>query len=170
MEPEIHETCYVHESCVIIGNVKVHEKCGLWPNAVLRGDENSIEIGAGSNVQDCCVFHVSEGFPTKVGRNVSVGHGCVIHGATIEDDVIVGMNATVMNGAVVGRGSVVGAGALVKEGMRTKPGSLVVGLPARVLKEGDPTLREMALRNAQTYQDLAQRHRKGEFIQYMTRR
>jgi carbonic anhydrase/acetyltransferase-like protein (isoleucine patch superfamily) len=166
MDPDIHESCFVHRSCVIMGNVKVHENCGIWPNAVLRGDENTIEIAAGSNVQDCCVIHVSEAFPTMIGKNVSIGHGCVVHGATIEDAVIVGMKATVMNGAVVGSGSVVGAGALVKEGMHIKPGSLVVGVPARVLREGDPSLREMALRNARTYQDLARKHKGGGFTQY----
>ena len=88
MKPKVHDSCFVHPSAVIIGDVTIHEDCGIWPHAVVRGDENSIEIGAGSNVQDCCVVHVSEGFPTKIGKNVSMGHGSIIHGATIGDDVI----------------------------------------------------------------------------------
>jgi carbonic anhydrase/acetyltransferase-like protein (isoleucine patch superfamily) len=166
MKPKVHESCFVHPTAIIIGDVTINENCGIWPHAVIRGDENSIVIGAGSNVQDCCVVHVSEGFPTKIGKNVSMGHGSIIHGATIGDDVIVGMGACVMNGAVVSAGSIIGAGAVVKQGMVVPPGSLVLGVPGKIVKEGDANLRSQAVKNAETYQELARQHKAGEFEQY----
>ena len=102
MSPRVHDSCFVHKTAVIIGDVTIGENCGIWPNAVVRGDQNSITIGNNSNVQDCCVIHVDDKNKTKMGDNVSLGHGAVVHGATIEDNVIVGMKAVVLNGAVVG--------------------------------------------------------------------
>ena len=166
MKPKVHESCFIHPTATIVGKVTIRANCGIWPSAAIRGDESSIEIGEGSNVQDCCVVHVTEGFPTKIGKNVSVGHGSIIHGATIENDVIIGMGAVVLNGAVVGEGSIIGAGALVKEGAQIPPGSLVVGIPGKVIREGDETLRTEALRNAKNYQQLAQRHKAGDFASY----
>lgn len=162
----IHKSCYVHKTAVIIGNVTIQRNCGIWPNAVIRGDESIIEIGEGSNVQDCCVIHVSEGNPTKLGKNVSLGHGAIVHGATIGDDVIVGMNAVVLNGANIGSGSIIGAGALVKEGMVVPECSLVVGVPGKIVREGDRVLKKYAIKNAKTYQALALRHKNGKFSEY----
>jgi carbonic anhydrase/acetyltransferase-like protein (isoleucine patch superfamily) len=96
--PKIHESCFISKTAVIIGNVKIRKNCGVFPNAVIRGDENLIEIDEGSNVQDCVVIHVNSEHSTKIGKNVSIGHKAVVHGATIEDNVIVGMNSTIMNG------------------------------------------------------------------------
>lgn len=166
MKPEVHESCFIHPTATIVGKVTIGANCGIWPSAVIRGDESSIEIGEGSNIQDCCVVHVTEGFPTKIGKNVSVGHGSIIHGAIIENDVIIGMGAVVLNGAVVAEGSIIGAGALVKEGVQIPPGSLVVGIPGKVIREGDETLRAEALRNAKNYQQLAQKHKAGDFASY----
>ena len=166
MRPQVHESCYVHPSAIIIGKVTIHEDCGIWPNAVIRADEDSIEIGAGSNVQDCCVLHVTEGHPTKVGKNVSIGHGSIVHGATIEDDVIIGMGACIMNGSVIGSGSVIGAAAVVLEGKEIPEGSLVLGVPGKVIREGDDALRVEALKNAATYRELARLHKAGKFDQY----
>ena len=166
MKPKVHTSCYVHETAVIIGSVDVGPDCGIWPHCVIRGDENIIVIGEGSNVQDCCVVHCSHGFPVSIGKNVSIGHGAVVHGATIEDDVIIGMSATVMNGAVVGAGSIIGACALVKEGMKIPPGSLVVGVPGKAIREGDASLRGHAQENAATYRELAKRHKAGAFERY----
>ena len=134
MKPKVHESCFVHKTAVIIGDVTIGENCGIWPHSVIRGDEAPITIGDNSNVQDCCVIHVTTDTPTKIGNNVSLGHGCVVHGATIEDNVIVGMKAAVLNKALVGKGSVVAAGAVVKEGAVIPPGSLVAGVPATVKK------------------------------------
>jgi carbonic anhydrase/acetyltransferase-like protein (isoleucine patch superfamily) len=166
MKPKVHTSCYVHETAVIIGNVEIGQECGIWPHAVIRGDENTIKIDDGSNVQDCCVVHCSHGFPVVIGKNVSVGHGAVVHGATIEDDVIIGMNATVLNGSVVGAGSIIGANALVKEGMKIAPGSLVVGVPGKAIREGDASLRGHAEENAATYRELAKRHKAGAYVRY----
>ena len=165
----MHESCYVHPSAVIIGNVTIHENCGIWPNAVIRGDEDSIVIGAGSNVQDCCVLHVTGGHPARIGKNVSIGHGSTVHGATIEDDVIVGMNAVLMNGVSIGSGSIIGANAVVKLGTTVPPGSLVVGIPGKIIKEGDERLREEALINAETYRRLAEEHKSGMYRQHASK-
>jgi carbonic anhydrase/acetyltransferase-like protein (isoleucine patch superfamily) len=166
MPPNIHQSCFVHKTAVIIGSVTIHRNCGIWPISVIRADENTIEIGEGSNIQDCCVVHVSEGNPTRIGKNVSLGHGSIVHGATIGDGVIVGMNAVVLNGAKVGSGSIIGAGALVKEDSVVPECSLVVGIPGRVVRAGDENLKKYAIKNAITYQELAKRHKKGEFSDY----
>jgi carbonic anhydrase/acetyltransferase-like protein (isoleucine patch superfamily) len=166
MKPKVHDSCYVHRTAVIIGEVTIEENCGIWPNAVIRGDEASIKIGRNSNVQDCCIVHVTTDTGTTIGENVSMGHGSVVHGATIGDNVIIGMKAVVLNKAVVGRGSVIAAGALVKEGTVIPPGSLVVGVPGKVVREGDASLEEYARKNAATYVDLARRHKAGDFSEY----
>jgi carbonic anhydrase/acetyltransferase-like protein (isoleucine patch superfamily) len=166
MKPKVHESCYVHRTAVIIGDVEIAEDCGVWPNAVIRGDEAPIRIGRGSNVQDCCVIHVTTDTGTRIGENVSMGHGCVVHGATVGDDVIIGMKAAVLNRAVVGKGSIVAAGAVVKEGAVIPPGSLVVGVPGKIVREGDASLGEYARKNAATYIDLAKRHKAGQFPEY----
>ncbi|MBA3046145.1 MAG: gamma carbonic anhydrase family protein [Euryarchaeota archaeon] len=166
MRPKVHDSCYVHRTAVIIGDVTISENCGIWPNAVVRGDESSVFIGKNSNIQDCCVIHVTTDTPTKIGDNVSLGHGCVVHGATIGNDVIVGMKAVVLNRAVIGDGCVIAAGALVKEGAVIPPGSLVVGVPGKVVRESDAGLGEYARKNAATYVDLARRHRNGEWSEY----
>jgi carbonic anhydrase/acetyltransferase-like protein (isoleucine patch superfamily) len=163
MKPMVHPSSFVHKTAVILGDVEIGKDCGIWPHSVIRGDENSIRIGDGSNVQDCCVVHCSVGFPVSMGKKVSLGHGSIVHGATIGDNVIIGMNATVLNGSVVGAGSIVGANALVKEGMRIPPGSLVVGVPGKVVREGDASLGQQAIKNADTYIGLAKRHKAGEF-------
>jgi len=166
MKPKVHDSCFVHKTAVIIGNVTIGENSGIWPHAVVRGDQNHIVIGNNSNVQDCCVVHVDSANPAKLGDNVSLGHGAVVHGAIIEDNVIVGMKAVVMNGSVIGQGSVIAAGALVKEGAKIPANSLVVGVPGKVVREGDPSLEEYAIKNAQTYVKLAHRHKDGEFQEY----
>ena len=124
MKPEIHKSTFVDETAVIIGNVKIGKNCGVFPSAVIRGDENSIVIGDGSNVQDNCILHVDATHKIIIGKNVSIGHGAMVHGSTIEDDCIIGINATVLDGAKIGRGSIVGANALVtmNMGIITFPG------------------------------------------------
>jgi carbonic anhydrase/acetyltransferase-like protein (isoleucine patch superfamily) len=133
---------------------------------VLRGDLSSIKIGEGSSVQEHCQIHGNPGKPTIVGRNVSIGHGAIIHAAIIGDYVVVGMNSSVLDEAEVGSGSVIGANALVKSGMKIPPGSLVVGVPAKIVKENDPSLREAAKKNAEAYHALRDAHKRGEFERY----
>ncbi len=118
----------------VIGQVRLGEDVGVWFGAVLRGDNAAIEVGARSNVQENAVLHVDPGTPLHVGEGVTIGHGAIVHGCTIGDNVLVGMGAVVMNRAVVGQDSLVAAGAVVTEGRMFPPGSLIVGSPARVVR------------------------------------
>jgi len=159
---EIGEDTYIAKTARIIGNVKIGKNCSIWENAVIRGDLNEIEIGDGSNIQDCCVLHVSKENKIKIGKNVSIGHGAIVHGATIEDNCIVGINATVLDGCHIGKGSIIAANAVVTPNTEIPPHSLVAGVPAKVIKE-DIKLEEMAKENARVYRELAKRYLKGEF-------
>ena len=163
--PTIDNTCFIHATAVIIGDVTLGKHCGVFPYAVIRGDENTIVIGEGSNIQDGCIIHVSESSSCSIGANVSIGHGAVVHGATIEDNCIIGMHATVMNHAVVGSGSIIGAGALVTQDSVIPGYSLVVGVPAKVVKQ-DMGLLPMIQKNAETYRRIAQEHLHGKYPLY----
>ena len=161
MKPEIHESSFVAKTAVIIGNVVIGKNCGIFPNAVIRGDQNLIEISEGSNVQDCCVIHTDKEHKVKIGKNVSIGHGAIVHGATIEDDCLIGMNVTVMNGSKIGRGSIIGANALVKTDMDVPENSLVLGVPGKIVKQ-DEKFSEIAHLNADIYQKLSKEHLEGK--------
>jgi carbonic anhydrase/acetyltransferase-like protein (isoleucine patch superfamily) len=165
MKPEIHESTFVDETAVVIGNVKIGKNCGVFPCAVIRGDENSIEIGEGSNVQDCCILHVDADHKLTIGKNVSIGHGAMVHGATIGDECLVGINATVLNGAKIGRGSVIGANALVTADMIVPENSLVIGIPGKIVKQ-DEKLKEQTILNAKEYQRLRKEHKEGKHERY----
>jgi carbonic anhydrase/acetyltransferase-like protein (isoleucine patch superfamily) len=158
MKPEIHKSSFIDKTAIILGNVKIGKNCGVFPNAVIRGDENSIEIGDGSNIQDCCVIHVDKDHKAKIGKNVSVGHCAMIHGATIEDDCLIGINSTVLNGAKIGSGSIIGANALVKAYMEVPEHSLVVGVPGKIIKK-NPEFRKQAKENAKEYRRLGREHK-----------
>lgn len=138
----IHPTAYVHEHAVIIGDVTLGARVSVWPTAVLRGDGDKITIGDDSNVQDGTVIHVDEGLPTTIGNRVAIGHRAIVHGATVEDDCLIGMGAILLNGVHVGTGSLVGAGAVCREHMNIPPNSLVLGVPARVLRPTTDAERE----------------------------
>jgi carbonic anhydrase/acetyltransferase-like protein (isoleucine patch superfamily) len=133
--PEVADSAWVAPGAVLAGAVTLLDDASVWYNAVLRAEHEPIVIGAGSNLQDTVVCHVDRGFPLTVGSGVSVGHGAVLHGCTIGDDVLVGMSATVMNGAIVGSGSLLAAGTVVLEGAVIPPGSLVAGVPGKVRRE-----------------------------------
>lgn len=133
--PQIAESAFVAAGAVVVGDVTLREGSSVWYNAVLRAEAAPIVLGAGSNLQDTVVCHVDAGYPLTVGTNVSVGHGAVLHGCTVEDDCLIGMAATVLNEAVIGAGSLVAAGAVVLEGTVVPPGSLVAGVPAKVRRE-----------------------------------
>ncbi|MCA9651074.1 MAG: gamma carbonic anhydrase family protein [Myxococcales bacterium] len=133
--PRIHERAFVHASAVLIGRVEIGEESSVWPNVTLRGDDGTIVVGRCSSIQDNTVAHMTEGRSvTTVGDRVTVGHGVILHGCTIEDDCIVGMGAIILDNAVVERGCIVGAGALVPPGKRVPAGSVVVGNPFTVLR------------------------------------
>ena len=165
MRPEIHKSSFVAKTAVIIGDVKIGKNCGIFPNAVIRGDQNIIKIDDGSNVQDCCVIHTNKEYRVKIGKNVSIGHGAIIHGAIIEDNVIIGMNATVMNGCRIGNGSIIGANALVTEKKEIPENSLVLGVPGNIVKQ-DEKFKEIAFLNAETYKKLSKEHMNGKYLYY----
>ena len=143
----------------VIGKVELGEDVSIWHGAVLRGDTDSITIGNNSNVQDNCVVHCTKGFPVKIGDNVSVGHGAVVHGCTLEDNVLIGMNATVLNGAHIGKNSIVGAGAVVSEGKEFPESSLILGVPAKLIKELSPEQVQMIQNNADNYVRLSKQYK-----------
>jgi len=145
---------YIDPTAVLIGRVTLGDGVSVWPCAVLRGDENEIVVGEGSNVQDQAVLHVNEEHPTRIGRDVTVGHGAVINGADIGDRCIIGMNSTIVEGAKIGDGCIIGAGAVVTGTMVVPPRSLVVGVPAKVVRSDDPSLETRALENAKAYHKL----------------
>ena len=132
---DIDKTVVTFPGSHIIGDVKIGENSSVWYNAVIRGDRGPIIIGKNSNIQDNCVIHCADDLTTALGDNVSVGHGAILHGCEIEDNVLIGMNATVLNGAKIGKGSVVGAGALVTERKEFPEGSLILGVPGKLVRQ-----------------------------------
>ncbi|MBD5778475.1 gamma carbonic anhydrase family protein [Pelagicoccus sp. NFK12] len=131
-DPQVPESAYVANEATVIGDVRLGENASVWPACVLRGDINYIEVGDRSNVQDGTIVHLADDYPVKIGQDVTIGHGAIIHACTIEDECLIGMGATVLDGSVIGRNSIVGAGALVTPRTIIPPGSMVMGAPARV--------------------------------------
>lgn len=125
---------FIAETATVIGNVRLKSNASVWFGSVLRGDNELIEIGEGSNVQDNCTFHTDPGFPLTIGKNCTIGHNVILHGCTIEDGALVGMGAIIMNGARIGKGCIVGAGAIITEGKTFEANALVLGAPARAIK------------------------------------
>lgn len=164
--PKIDSSCYVAPEAIIIGDVVVDKGCSIWSFAVIRADLSSVRIGEGSSIQEHCQIHGNPGKPTIIGKNVSIGHAAIIHAAKVDDFVIVGMNSCILDGAEIGSGSIIGAGAVVTENMKIPEGSLVVGVPAKIIRQGDPSLREQAKRNAEAYHKLRDAHKRGEYQRY----
>lgn len=153
----IDRSVYLAPGSVVTGDVTIEEGCGIWYNAVIRGDEDSVVIGKGSNIQDNAVVHVDTGHPVRIGEGVTVGHGAILHGCTVGDNSLIGMGAIVLNDAVIGRDCIIGAGALVTGGSIIPDGSVAFGNPARVRKETGPEGRESNRQNAEVYRALAQK-------------
>lgn len=160
-EPTIDQEAFTAPTSVVVGEVTLAAGTSIWYHAVLRADCGPIMLGADSNIQDNCTVHVDPGFPVTVGARVSVGHNAVLHGCTVEDDVLIGMGATVLNGAHIGAGSLVAAQALVPQGMQVPPGSLVAGVPAKVKRTLTDEEREHIKINATMYVALAAEHREA---------
>ena len=149
--PDIHPTAFVATGGRVIGAVTLGEGASVWYNAVLRGDSDTITIGAGSNLQDNVAVHVDMGQPVVIGENVSVGHNAVVHGCMIGDGTLIGMGSVILSGAVIGSGCLVAGGAVVLEGTVVPDGSLVAGVPAKVRRELTEEERAGIRRNAATY-------------------
>ncbi|MEV4558423.1 gamma carbonic anhydrase family protein [Kitasatospora sp. NPDC049285] len=158
LEPEIDPSAFVAPGAVVVGAVTVGAGASIWYGAVLRADAERITVGAQTNIQDNCTVHADPSFPAVLGARISVGHNAVLHGCVIEDDVLVGMSATVLNGARIGAGSLVAAGAVVPQGMVVPPGSLVAGVPAKVKRELTEEERAGIKANGEGYQLLAAAH------------
>lgn len=157
--PTTERGSWVAASAAVVGAVSLGHSVSVWYGAVLRGDAAPIRVGASTNVQDGAVLHADPGSPLSIGANVTVGHRALLHGCTIDDDVLIGMGAIVLNGAVVGSGSILGAGALIPEGEVIPPGSLVLGIPGRVVRGTTDEERKATLNNADHYRRLIPVHR-----------
>jgi carbonic anhydrase/acetyltransferase-like protein (isoleucine patch superfamily) len=157
--PHVDPSAWVADTATVVGDVTVGPGTGVFYSAVLRADTESVTIGAGSNVQDAAVLHADPGFPARIADGVSIGHGAVLHGCTVEAACLIGMNATVLNGAVVGAGSLVAANALVPEGTVIPPRSLVAGVPGKVRRELTDAEVERCRANAAVYREITEMHR-----------
>jgi len=161
--PEVPEDgdYYVAPGCHVIGRCVLKPGSSVWFGSTLRGDNEPITLGTGSNIQENCVLHTDDGFPLTIGENCTVGHKAMLHGCTIEDGALVGMGAIVLNGAVIGAGSLVGAGALVPEGKIIPPGVLVLGSPGKVVRELTEAHLENMRAATQHYQDRSREYKDG---------
>lgn len=161
--PDIHATAFVAPTAAVMGDVTLGEESSVWYQAVLRGDMAPIRIGTQTNLQDGTIVHVDEGVPCTIGRRVGVGHRAILHGCTVEDDCLIGMGSILLNNVHVGTGSVVAAGAVLPEGMRVPPGSLVIGVPGRIVRQVDETLTARIRGTWEHYVAQARAHREGRY-------
>ena len=159
--PRLADSAWVADSAQVMGNVELAVDASVWFGAILRGDTEVLRIGRGSNVQDGSLIHADIGFPVTVGENVTVGHHVVLHGCTIGDGSLIGIQAVVLNGARIGRNCLVGAGALVTEGKEFADGSMIIGSPARAVKQLTPEQIERLLQGARHYVENARRFKAG---------
>lgn len=159
--PQIDATAWVADSAQVMGAVQVGAQASIWFGTVVRGDTETIRIGAGSNIQDACVLHADVGKPLVVGADVTVGHQVMLHGCTIGDESLIGIGAVVLNGAKIGRHCLVGAGSLVTEGKEFPDGSMIMGTPAKVVRQLTPEQVESLRWSARHYRENAERFRRG---------
>lgn len=150
-QPQIHQNSFTAPGAVILGDVTVSEDCSIWYNATVRANRESISIGTGSNIQDNAVVHVDAGYPVKIGEYVTIGHGAIIHGCSIGDNTLIGMGAILLNGAQIGKNCIIGAGALVTQNMIIPDNSMVIGSPAKVIRQITPDEAASNRRNACAY-------------------
>ena len=159
--PDIHASAWIADSAHVMGAVSLHAHTSVWFNAVIRGDTETITVGEGSNIQDQVVIHADIGLPVVVGKNVTVGHQVMLHGCTIGDESLIGIAAVVLNGARIGRHCVVGAGSVVTEGKEFPDGCLIMGTPAKVVRQLTPEQIEGLRNSAKHYRNNAQRFQHG---------
>ncbi len=159
----IDPAAFIAPGAVVLGDVQIGADSSVWYSTVIRGDTERIGIGEATNLQDFTMVHADPGIPCLIGNRVTVGHRVILHGCIVEDECLIGMGAILLNRVKVGTGSVVGAGALLLEGMEIPPGSLVVGSPAKVVRQVDEKARTRIDRIWRHYVEQARRHRAGEF-------
>jgi carbonic anhydrase/acetyltransferase-like protein (isoleucine patch superfamily) len=159
--PQLDQDTWVAPDANLIGQIILHVGASVWFGSTLRGDNEAIVIGAGSNVQENCVFHTDMGFALTVGVNCTIGHKVMLHGCTVGDNSLIGMGATVLNGAIIGKNCLIGAGALITEGKVIPDGSLVMGAPGKVVREMDAKAIQSLTAAALHYQDNMRRFRDG---------
>lgn len=157
--PQVAGSAFVASAAVVVGRVRIGARSSVWYGSVLRGDDEEIVIGEDSNVQDLSMIHADPGFPAVIGDRVTVGHRAIVHGAAVEDDALVGMGAILLNGAKIGSGSVIAAGAVVTPGTGVPEGSLVAGLPAKVIRPVRDSDREMIGHAFKSYVRKSELHR-----------
>lgn len=159
--PQVHPSAWVAPDANLIGRVVLEAEASIWFDATLRGDNEEIRVGAGSNVQEASVLHTDMGYPLTIGANCTIGHRAMLHGCTIGDGTLIGMGATVLNGAKIGKGCLIGACALVTEGKDIPDGSLVMGAPGKVVRMLDAAAQAGLLRSAEGYRANARRFAAG---------
>jgi carbonic anhydrase/acetyltransferase-like protein (isoleucine patch superfamily) len=159
--PSVDASAWVAPDAVLVGKVVVEADASIWFGVVIRGDNEEIRVGAGSNVQENCVLHTDMGYPLTIGANCTIGHKAMLHGCSIGEGTLIGMGATVLNGAKIGKGCLIGACALITEGKEIPDGSLVMGSPGKVVRPLDETARARLLASAAGYQANARRFRSG---------
>jgi carbonic anhydrase/acetyltransferase-like protein (isoleucine patch superfamily) len=161
LRPDLHESAWVADSAQVIGNVLLAENVSIWFGVVARGDTESLSVGRGSNIQDNSVLHADPGMPLRIGENVTVGHQVMLHGCTVGDGTLIGIGAVVLNGARIGRNCIVGANALVTEGKEFPDGTMILGSPAKAVRQlSDEQIAGLA-RVAEHYVENARRYRQG---------
>ena len=159
--PQVADDAWVAPGSHVIGYIVLEERTSIWFGTTLRGDNERITIGAGSNVQENCVLHTDMGFPLHVGAGCTIGHKAMLHGCTIGENTLIGMGATVLNGAVIGKNCLIGAGALITEGKEIPDGSLVMGAPGKVIRTLDAAAIDALRASALHYQNNMRRFRAG---------
>ncbi len=157
--PNCHCDAFIASTAVIIGQVSVEEQANIWYNTVIRGDVEPIKVGKSTNVQDQCVLHTSKHYPLTIGEAVTIGHGAIVHGCTIESYVLVGMGSIILDGAIIETEVIIGAGSLVPPGKRIPAGSMVMGSPARVVRELTAEERLSIRKSAQGYVELSKQYK-----------
>lgn len=159
--PEIHPEAWVAESADLIGKIRLQAGASIWFGAVLRGDNELIDVGAGSNIQENSVLHTDIGYPLVIGTSCTIGHKAMLHGCEIGEGTLIGMGATILNGAKIGKGCLIGACALITEGKEIPDYSLVMGSPGKVVRQLDAAAQARLLKSAAGYQANARRFRQG---------
>jgi carbonic anhydrase/acetyltransferase-like protein (isoleucine patch superfamily) len=159
--PEVADSAWVAPGAYVVGDVRLGEEASVWYGAVLRGDTEPIRVGARTNIQDGCVLHADPGYPAIIGEDCVVGHKAIVHGCVVEDGCLIGMGATLLNGAKIGAGSIVAAGALVPENKEFPPHSVIVGIPAKRVRDVTEEQTEDIARGVRTYVERAAAHRQS---------